>query len=81
VSVTCLRTLARLLEPLEAVLADCFEHEQATVADGSEEARVHESPQHVEVRLPDFLGSLEREAAGENREPCEERFAPSSRRS
>src|SRR5438128_12686013 len=68
------RSLARLLEPFEAVLADRVEHEQATVAHGLEEAGVDESRQHIQIRVSNLFGRFERKAAGEHREPSEERL-------
>ncbi len=63
--------LAPLSELLEGVLADGLEHEEPVVADRLDEAVVDERAKIVEVRIADFLGRLQWERAGEDREAGE----------
>ena len=64
--------LAPLPELLEGVLADGLEHEEPVVADRLDEAVVDERAKIVEVRIADFLGCLQWERAGEDREAGEQ---------
>ncbi|HYY04762.1 MAG TPA: hypothetical protein VE736_12820 [Gaiellaceae bacterium] len=74
VPIACFGGLVRLLEAFEAILADRVEHEHASVAERLEEARVHESREHIEIRLSDLFCRVDREASGKDREPPEERL-------
>ena len=78
---------AALVEPLRRELADRLEHRRSGRRRRRDEALVDERLEHVDVRLADGLGRLERAAAREDGEPREQlllvsrRAAPSSRRS
>jgi hypothetical protein len=63
--------LARLVELFAGVFAECFEHEEAVVAAGFEEALVEEGGDLVEVGPADGFCGVEGEGAAEDRQAAE----------
>ena len=71
-----------VVDPRAGELADRLEQQEAALADRLHQARVDEPLEQVEVGARDALGGLERERAGEDRQPQEERLrAPGVSRS
>ena len=70
-SIPTLVGLARPLETFERVLPNRFQHPVARIRK-AHEALLDERLQGVELRACDFLGGLQRAAAGEDGEPPEE---------
>jgi hypothetical protein len=69
---TQLLRLARGLQPLERVLADRLQHDEAVGADRLQQAQIDERREGVEIGLTDLLRSVERESAGEDAQAPEE---------